>query len=64
MGENNTPTALKGCGVKTIDDELSKYALPVYHFNFLIGNYKNLVFTIGDDLFLELLFLKIRGKKN
>ena len=47
---------------KTIDDEISKYALPVYHINFLIGNYKNLVFTIDDDLFLELLFLGIRGE--
>ena len=37
-------------------------ALPVYHINFLLGNYKNLVFTIDDDLFLELLFLRIRGE--
>ena len=28
----------------------------------MIGNYKNLVFTIDDDLFLELLFLRIRGE--
>ena len=39
-----------------------KYALPVYHIKFLIGNYKNLVLTIDDDLFLELLFLRIRGE--
>ena len=47
---------------KTIDDEISKYAVPVYHANFLLGNYKNLVFTFDDDLFLELLFLRIRGE--
>ena len=32
------------------------------HFQFLIGNYKDLVFTIDDDLYLEILFLRIRGE--
>ena len=47
---------------KIIDDEILKYALPVYLRNFFIGNYKDLVFTIDDDLYLEILFLRIRGE--
>ena len=47
---------------KTIDDEILKYAIPVYDIKFLTGNSKNIVFTIDHDLFLELLFLRIRGE--
>ena len=45
-----------------IDNEIFKYALPIYHPNYLTGNYKDIMFTIDDDLFLEMIFLKIRGE--
>ena len=47
---------------RIIDEEIINYALPIYNVNFLKENYKNISFTIDDDLFLELLFLRIRGE--
>ena len=46
---------------KVIDNEIYTYVIPVYHPIYLKGNYKDILFKVGDDLFLELLFLKIRG---
>ena len=34
-----------------IDSEILNYALPIYHPNYKIGNYKDIIFTIDDDLF-------------
>ena len=45
-----------------IDVEILNYALPIYHPNYIIGNYEDIIFTIDDDLFLEMVFLKIRGE--
>ena len=45
-----------------IDGEILNYALPIYHPNYIIGNYQDIIFTIDDDLFLEMVFLKIRGE--
>ena len=47
---------------RIIDEEIINYALPISIVNFLKENYKNISFTIDDDLFLELLFLRIRGE--
>ena len=44
-----------------IDDEILKYALPIYSLQFLKQILPNITFTIDDDLFLEMLFLRIRG---
>ena len=44
-----------------IDDEILKYALPIYSLQFLKQIPPNITFTIDDDLFLEMLFLRIRG---
>ena len=43
------------------DEETLNYTLPIY-INFLKENYKNIIFTIADDLFLKLLFLRNRGE--
>ena len=45
-----------------INSEIQNYALPICHPNFIIGNYKVIIFTIDDYLFLEMVFLKIRGE--
>ena len=45
-----------------IDDEILKYATPVYQLEFLQGNYQNISFTINDDYFLEMLLLRMRGE--
>ena len=45
-----------------IDEEKHKYALPVYNPDYLKNTYKNVTFTIDPDLFLEMLYLRIRGK--
>ena len=47
---------------KIIDNEIYTYVIPVYHPIYLKGNYKDILFKVEDDLFLELLFLKIRGE--
>ena len=45
-----------------IDEEKHKYALPVYNPDYLKNTYKNVTFTIHPDLFLEMLYLRIRGE--
>ena len=45
-----------------IDKEISNYAIPVYHPIYLQGNYKDIIFKVDDDIFLETLFLQIRGE--
>ena len=45
---------------KIIDEE--KYALPVYSIDYIKQNYDNIKFTIEDDMFIELLFLRLRGE--
>ena len=44
-----------------IDDEVLKYAVPIYTIPFLTQTSPNITFTIDDDLFLEMIFLRIRG---
>jgi len=48
---------------KLIDEEIIKYAVPVYDYN-VIKNIsgKEIQFTIDDELFLEVLLLRIRGE--
>ena len=45
-----------------IDQEKLKYCLPVYNINFILDSFNNLQFSIDDDTFLEMLFLRIRGE--
>ena len=45
-----------------IEEEKHKYALPVYNPDYLKNTYKNVTFTIDPDLFLEMLYLRIRGE--
>ena len=45
-----------------IDNEISNYALAIYNPKYLTGNYKDVMFTIYDDLFLEMIFLKVCGE--
>ena len=45
-----------------IDEEKHKYVLPVYDPDYLKNTYKNVTFTIDPDLFLEILYLRIRSK--
>ena len=47
---------------KIIQEEIMKFALPVYDINFLKSSSGNIYFKIDSDLFLELLFLQIRGE--
>ena len=47
---------------KIIQEEIMKFALPVYNINFLKSSSGNIYFKIDSDLFLELLFLRIRGE--
>ena len=47
---------------KIIQEEIMKFALPVYDINFLKSSSENIYFKIDSDLFLELLFLQIRGE--
>ena len=47
---------------KIIQEEITKYALPVYDINFLKSNSGNIYFKIDSDLFLELFFLRVRGE--
>ena len=52
MGENNTPTALKGCGVKTgvTVDVSAKNALPIFLFGESRGKLRGLVGASRDQL--------------
>ena len=46
MGENNTPTALKGCGVKTDQQKISKiFSLSLQVFKLNFGGIFSLSFT-------------------
>ena len=49
---------------KVIEEETIKYAVPVYDKMFLKNyyNYKDIVFKEDDDVFLEMLLLRIRGE--
>ena len=50
---------------KTIDTEITNYALPVYNMNTLKDlPQSDIEFTIKDDLFFEVLLMKIRGGNN
>ena len=44
-----------------IDDEILRYAIPIYSLQFLKQIPPNITFTIDNDLFLEMLFLRIIG---
>ena len=46
-----------------IKDEISKYAVPIYSYEYLnCASLGNLHLTIADDLFLETLLLRLRGE--
>ena len=47
-----------------IQDEIFKYAIPVHNINFLNNpvNYGNIDLVIDSDIFLEVLFLRLRGE--
>ena len=45
-----------------IKEEVTRYAAPVYSTAFLQHNSEDIVLRIDNDLFLELLFLRIRGE--
>ena len=47
---------------KIIQEEKVKYALPVYNMNYVTGSNETIEFTIPSNLFLETLFLRIRGE--
>ena len=45
-----------------IEDEIIKYAVPVYQIEFLKNNFNNIMFTVDNETFLEVLILRIRGE--
>ena len=47
---------------KVIKEEAIKYALPVYNLEYLDENYREVNFTIDNDIFLEVLLLRICGE--
>ena len=47
---------------RLIDQEKEKYCLPVFNLNYIKENFADLTFSIDNDLFLEVLFMKIRGE--
>ena len=47
---------------KIIKEEAIKYVVPVYDLMYLEKNYNDITFTIGCDVFLEMLLLRIRGE--
>ena len=47
---------------KIIDEEKEKYCLPIFSINHIKETYNDLTFSINDDTFLEMLFLRIRGE--
>ena len=49
---------------KTIQQEVLKYAIPVYDYDFLKNpeNYGSITFTVDSDVLLEMIFLQIRGE--
>ena len=46
-----------------IKEEVAKYAVPVYSTDYIENSPDNISFTIEDELFLEVLFLRIRAKQ-
>ena len=44
---------------KIIDEEKEKYCLPIFSINHIKETYNDLTFSIDDDTFLEMLFLRI-----
>ena len=48
----------------TIEAEVERYALPVYHYTFLKSpdNYKDIIFRIDRDTLLEVLMMRIQGE--
>ena len=47
---------------KVITEEIEKYAIPVYSLDFLRNNFSDIKMSIEDDIFLEMLLLRIRGE--
>ena len=47
---------------KIIVEEKQKYAIPLYSVEFLNENYSDIQFTIDNDVFSEMLLLRIRGE--
>ena len=47
---------------KVIEEELITYSIPVYTLDYIKNGTKDLTLIISYDLFLELLFLRIRGE--
>ena len=45
-----------------IKEEAMRYAVPVYKVQYIKSNWDKIFFTIDDDLFLEILFLCLRGE--
>ena len=47
---------------KIIAEEKQKYDIPLYSVDFLNENYSDIQFTIANDVFLEMLLLRIHGE--
>ena len=47
---------------KVIEEEKYKYAVPMYDLDYLKNNSTNIEMIIDQDLFLEMLLLRIRGE--
>ena len=47
---------------KCIEEETIKYAVPTYNLDFLKNNFGNIEFIIEKEIFLEMLFMCIRGE--
>ena len=47
---------------RIIEEEKLKYCPPVYSHEYIKENFDNITFTISDESFLEMLFLRIRGE--
>ena len=47
---------------KVINEEIQKYAIPVYNLEFLQQNTSEIQFTIDYDTFIEMLFLRTHGE--
>ena len=47
---------------KIIAEEKEKYCLPIFNVNYIKENFKDLTFSIDNDMFLEILFLRFRGE--
>ena len=47
---------------KVIEEEKVKYSVPLYNLDYLKNNFDDFEMTIGKDLFLEMLLLRMRGE--